>query len=210
MARKKKSYKLHIAFAVIGVLGVFGVGSALLAFSGGPPKYLVEGDLIVNEAPEQNLGVFSGTDVYDPIAFHGGFGGRTYVTGTLGTAVTLNSKELADFDVIEMMSYNSNLTITFPASSSLPAFLQNGGDFKTWKIKNASSTSASGVGQATDSPTITVAEGTGWHFLGSGAALTFAASSTLVMDCWRLQTASTTAPSMGDFACELREIAPAN
>jgi|TARA_Y100000310_G_scaffold15147_1_gene15163 hypothetical protein len=204
---KKKLLSVLPGLTAVALVGVLGLGLLATAYSGGSPKYLVEGDLNVTEAvqpavvvAEPALGAFPGTDIYVAPRFNVGFGNRVLATSTTGSAVTLAERDLLNYDIFEMSNYTQNLTITLPATSTLSGVLRDPGDRRTFMIRSMTTTTGATV------PTITVAAGIGWDLLGVDANVdVIAPNVTLTMDCYR-ESSSSTLFTSSNIVCGLQEL----
>lgn len=158
MKQNLKKYKILSLWGVIAVLGVLALVGATYAYYGGSPKVVVEGDYIEAEQPateQTNLGAFPGTDIYQPVAFWGGFGGRIYASSTVGAAYTLTEGDLAETSIFEYNPYYAeDFTLTLPATTTVPNILQDEGTIRSWIMKFATTTA---------SIKMTLVSGTGWN-----------------------------------------------
>lgn len=206
---KLPKISLPSVVTVVALLVVAGAIAVVSAYSGGAPKYLVEGDLNVTEtAPveEPSLGAFPGDEVYTPIRFANGFAQRVLATSSAGSATTLNEADLTNYDVFEFTSTMSNFTYTFPSTSTLSSILQNVGDTRKWIFRNHNT--------STSATTLTLAKGNGWDLTGVDANPDLlAAYSWGVVECYRESPSSTVATfgtgtsySQNSIMCEIREL----
>jgi len=118
------------------------------------------GYILMTDTCACKLGAFPGTDIYEPIRFHTGFGGAVLATSTSGTATTLKEKDLLNYSVFEMTPNVASFTYTLPATSTLTSILKNIGDTHSWVFQNATTTTAT---------TLTLAAGAGWNLSGVDA-----------------------------------------
>jgi len=211
-ATKKKLLSLLPALTVIGLIGVLGVGFAVAAFSGAAPKYLVEGDLnvteVVTSAPLKEVGVFPGTDIYQPINFNAGFGGRMLVTSTDVGSHTLSEADLNNFDIFEYTVLNHvAFALTLPATSTMSSVLSTAGDRRQWLFRNYSTSTSATV--------ITLTAGTGWELTGVDTNVdTIAAGGWAQMDCYRMSASSTfnmvDTVTASNILCNIQELVAAD
>ena len=144
--------KKYIYFGVIALLAVFGASTFVIGYTGEAPKYVVEGDLNVTEAPavSENLGAMSGPDFYQEIQF---FDGSVEVNRIMATtssieASTLSANEIIKYDRIEYSNSSDGgadglHALTLPASSTMKAFLQEPGSCTNRMIVNTETIAAS-------------------------------------------------------------------
>ena len=129
--------------ALVVALAVFAAGSL---FGGSRTP-----DRVIERAP---LGGMGG-DVFNYLTVHGAFtqGGGVLSSSTPATATTFRAVDLLNYSTWEITPELSDLTYTFPASSTI-TFIPNPGDSRTWTIVNATTTAgidvifASGTGSA--------------------------------------------------------------
>jgi len=100
----------------------------------------------------------------NPISFRGGtLYGYTNSTSTTVTSYTLVQRDIDKYSTIILTPNTGNLTITLPASSTVPTWLPTAGDTQKTCIVNGTTTAAI---------YITVAGGTGTTLLAASSSVT--------------------------------------
>lgn len=154
------------------------------------------GDYIYNEATDEapindvTLGAFSGPDIYQDLNIRGAVttgGTKGFSTTTRDATHTLTFNDLNRYTFWSIEngeeSY-SNLTYTFPATSTMMLLLPDVGSTRTWQFEYATSTLGT---------TITFAPGNGMVFrTASSTAEILSASSTAVITCMQIFYRDTT------------------
>lgn len=150
--------KNKVFYAVIALVACLAVGFGVNAYSGGQaPKMVIEGDYTGNyieAGGDEDMGANPGPDKYQRQYFHSGFqsGSDLYATSSTASAYTLTNAELGgDKDYIEWNA-GLNITLTSPASTTMPWLGNRAGDKRTYQVYSATTTTAA---------TITYAAGTG-------------------------------------------------
>jgi len=176
----------YLYLGVIALLAVFGLSIYAFGYSGPAPKVVVEGDYM--EAPDANLGVAAGPDVYFETFFYEGLydgGGILSATTTPLANDTLTAKEVCENNVIVYGLGNSTLTtktaainVTLPATSTLFQFcLNEDGMHNKFLFINDNAAAASST---------TIVAGAGTDLLEpTGGDVVIGGGSAAVIDMWR-------------------------
>lgn len=104
-------------------------------------------------------------------------GGEVFASSTTNTSETFVAEDLSSHSVLELTPNTGNTTYTLMASSSWTGILANPGDIRTWKIENATTSTAI---------TATIAAGTGIELLEpDGQNVVITGQNYAELECWK-------------------------
>lgn len=154
----------------------------------------VNSPVSVESPAGQSFGAVPGGDFYNPVQFFSGFTEGTILSTTTPASMTLAAKDVRDVGSVIMFPSVGAITVTFPASSTLPNFLPVAGQRARQCWYNATTTA--GIN-------ITFASGTGVDLeIASTTVLTGATSLVLNADnsaCFEFQRKGGAGSSSRDF-----------
>ena len=172
-----KNVLIIVAGVIIGFLATR-VFVSNPAPTGGSTNY--GGDLVVEAFTANGAVTLTGDitasgdlDVTGPIN-----SGTTYASSTSAGSATLDDSEIEGYTGASFYPTVGDMTLTFPATSTMNLFISSSGDRTSLLVHNATTTSGIDV---------TLAEGTGWQFgmATSTTATIIPPDSGAVLDCYR-------------------------